>query len=605
MEKISSIDYPELDLSMVAFNSGKWIDGFFSSLRTQSYPLNKIHVFVRDNGSRDDTLALFEHFKKLDMGFGSFQIESGKNAGFGQGHNANLEKGRSPFFLVTNVDLTFEIDAITKVVVQAMSDEISVASWEFRQKPFEHPKYYNPVNMHTSWSSGACILFRREAIVLVGGYEPRIFMYGEDVELSYRLRSEGFILKYCPSAVCWHYTYGEANELKPLQFINSKLGNAYIRLRYGDWSQILGIIPLFMALLIFPQRYAGQRKDVMNAIVKLLWNVPYFLANRKAGLVSFPISYFDYERCRSGAFYENKPLMTWQPLVSVIMRTYKGRKACLKEAVASVLNQTYPNIELVVVEDGSDTSREFMQGIAARGVLAAVKYISVEKGGRSKAGNAALGVATGEYCCFLDDDDLFFADHIEVLAQELSAHGGIGAAYSAAWQVVTHVISAADWKYQEVSYSLIHNQPFSRALLFHKNFIPIQAILFRKALYENYGGFNEKLEYLEDWELWMRYASNHDFIFIPKLTSLYRVPDSATQAVSRQKDFVAGYDGVMAAISSTRVNATIGEIREIAEILAKKDSLFRIKRISAKRLFVALPFANLLYKFLAKLRKAV
>lgn len=529
MAKNSISHYPEIDLSLVTFNSARWIDEFFSSLCAQSYPLNRIHVFIRDNGSTDETIPLLEHVRHCYKGFASLQMESGSNVGFGQGHNGNLPYGHSPFFLVSNLDLTFEVDAITKIVTQALSDEASVASWEFRQKPFEHPKYYNPITMQTSWSSSACILFRREAIARVGGYEPRIFMYGEDVELSYRLRAEGFTLKYHPSSVCWHYTYGAIGEVKPLQFIGSKLGNAYVRLRYGNWRQVLAIIPLFMVLFFLRQRFAGQRLKVLNACVQLLRNALYFLATRKARIVSFPFDYFDYERCRLGAFYENRPLPSVAPLVSVIVRTCKGRQPCLKEAVLSVLNQTYPNIELVVVEEGSTTSQEFMREISARGVLTSVRYLSIEKGGRSKAGNAALVAANGEYLCFLDDDNLFFADHIEVLAQELLAREDVSEVYGAAWQVATCALAVDDWKCQDIRYHSIRNKIFSRALLSQQKNIPFQSVMFKKALYDERGGFNEVLESSEDCDLWLRYTAGHEFIFVPKLTSLHRISYSSGQ----------------------------------------------------------------------------
>lgn len=604
MTNISSMNYPEIDLSLVTFNSARWIEDFIASLRTQHYPLGKIHVFVRDNGSTDETIAIFEQVRQQDIGFASFQLEMGENVGFGRGHNVNLGKGHSPYFLVSNIDLTIEAEAINKIVTQALSDGSTVASWEFRQKPFEHPKYYNPVTMHTTWSSGACTLFRREAIARIGGYEPRIFMYGEDVELSYRLRAEGYALKYAPQAVCWHHTYETAHEIKPLQFLGSKLGNAYIRLRYGQWWQALEILPLFVALLLLPQRFSGQRAGVLKAGAKVLRNAPYFLSTRKAGSTNFPLSHFDYERCRPGAFYENRPLPAQTPLVSVIVRTCKGQLACLKEAVTSILNQTYPNIELLVVEDGLETSRDFILEIAARGVLTSVRYLNIEKTGRSKAGNAAMAVAAGEYLCFIDDGDLLFADHVEVLAQEMLTHPNAGAVYGVAWQIVTREKTAADPKYRQARYNLIYGQSFSQALLFHKNFIPIQAILFKKTLYQEMGGFSESLEYLEDWELWVRYAATHEFVFVPKLTSLYRIPDSSAPAVFRRKDFVAECDSEVRAVPSTRVTATHEEIKEMAGILAKSDSLFKIRRISARIFSVALPCTNCIYKLLAKSRKA-
>ncbi|MDP1592714.1 MAG: glycosyltransferase [Gallionella sp.] len=527
MEKNSNFDYPEIDLSLVTFNSARWIDDFFSSLRTQSYPLNKIHVFIRDNGSTDETIPSLERAHLCHPDFASFQIELGSNVGFGQGHNVNLGKGRSSFYLVSNLDLTFEADAIAGIVSRALSDEISVASWEFRQKPYEHPKYYNPITMQTTWSSSACILFRREAIVQVGGYEPRIFMYGEDVELSYRLRSAGYVLKYHPSAVCWHYTYGAIAEVKPLQFIGSKLGNAYIRLRYGNLWQIAEICPLFMALLFLPQRFSGQRKAVLKAIVQLLRNAPYFLAKRKASSAKFPFNYFDYERSRPGAFYENNPLPPVLPLVSVIIRTTQGRQSCLKEAVSSVLNQTYPNIELIVVEEGSITCGDFMQEISARNVLSSVSYFNIESGGRGKAGNVALTVVAGEFMCFLGDDDLFFADHIEVLVQALLVRKEASGAYGAAWQVATRVISAIGYKYANIRYNLIGNETVNCASPPHKQMLSIQSVLFVKSLYDECGGFNEHMENLEDEELLLRYTASHEFVSVSKLTSLHRVSDSS------------------------------------------------------------------------------
>ena len=83
----------------------------------------------------------------------------------------------------------------------AIADRDSnVASWELRQAFSEMPKYYDPVTLETNWSSHACILIKREVYEKVGGYDKNIFMYAEDVEFSYRLRSQGYVLNntsYC------------------------------------------------------------------------------------------------------------------------------------------------------------------------------------------------------------------------------------------------------------------------------------------------------------------------------------------------------------------------------------------------------------------------
>ena len=512
--------YPDIDLSLVTFNSARWIEDFFSSLCAQSYPLNKIHVFIRDNGSTDGTISLLEDTGMYEKGFASLQLESGQNVGFGQGHNANLRNGHSPYFLVSNLDLRFETDAITRIVVQALSDEATVASWEFRQKPFEHPKCYDPVTMQTKWSSSACVLFRREAIVRVGGYEPRIFMYGEDVELSYRLRAEGYVLKYHPYSVCWHYTYGAIGEVKPLQFIGSKLGNAYIRLRYGNWWQVLEIIPLFMALLFLPQRFSGQRIGILKAYRQLLCNARYFLASRKSSIEDFPFNYFDYECSRLGAFYENLPLPSVLPLVSVLIHIAKDHQACLDGTIASVLNQTYPNIELIVVEDGSASYEKFIWEIAARGVLRSVKYSSIAAAEFSEVVNLALTGAQGEFICFLNDDGLFFADHIEVLVQELLVHDDIGAAYGA----VGNVTIANERKDEDVCYNLANCQYSEQMSLSQADCVPCHTVLFRKILFGKCVSLNNIFESIKIGVFTLNQTPDCKWYFVSKLTSLCRIP---------------------------------------------------------------------------------
>ena len=116
--------------------------------------------------------------------------------------------------------------------------------------------------------SSACILFRRSALEQVGGYEPRLFLYGEDVELSYRLRDHGYVLRYCVDAVCWHYTYETANELKPAQFFGSTVANVLLRLRYGTPGEIFGGLSMYFGLLLIPLPITGRLKGLSAGLGK-------------------------------------------------------------------------------------------------------------------------------------------------------------------------------------------------------------------------------------------------------------------------------------------------------------------------------------------------
>lgn len=587
---------PLIDLSVVTYNSSEWIAGFFESLVRQDYPVSRIRVFVRDNHSSDDTVsACRQAAARYGELFQGFHLAEGENLGFGCGHNRNRAQGKASYFLVTNVDLVFAPDAIRRVVAAAEADGSDVASWEFRQKPFEHPKWYDPVTLETRWSSSACVLFRRPALEAVGGYEERIFMYGEDVELSYRLRDHGYRLKYCPKAVCWHYSYEEAGQLKPLQFFGSTLANFYIRLRYGSFPEILMGLFLYLVLWLFHPQVPGLWQGLLRNGLSMIRNAPYFLRSRKRSRERFPLRRWDYERAREGAFYSCRVLAVPAPLVSVVMRTYSSRLPWLREAVASVRNQTYPNIELIVVEDGSDEARVYMDQVTDTAGLASVVYRSLPKEGRCRAGNAGLGLARGEFVAFLDDDDLFFADHIEVLVTELMARPDIGAAYALAFQVPTRVDSLEPLCYAETRHDVVHWQPFSRPVLWHHNYLPIQAVVFRRALYEQYGGFDESLENLEDWNLWTRYSLRQDFLLVEKATSLYRVPDDRKIIRERQVQLDEHYSLAVEKQREMAVTLSPAEVIDYAAELSDNINAVVIPYLQIRNILVKSRWLNLFY----------
>tara|TARA_R100000687_G_scaffold78900_1_gene72704 strand:- start:706 stop:2544 length:1839 start_codon:yes stop_codon:yes gene_type:complete len=532
----NNIEWPDIDVSVLLYNSKKWIEPFFLSLREQQYPLDRINLYIVDHGSTDGTLeALADIERQMGREFSSWKILQQPNKGFGAGHDLAISEGSSPLFLVTNPDLQFDRHSIVHLVRRALSDEDSVASWECRQKPYEHPKYYDPVSMEVSWSSHACILIRRSAYDSVGGYEKKIFMYGEDVELSYRFRARGFKLRYCPQSVVWHYSYEEERQIKPLQHYGSILSNLYIRARFGNFKDIALMLPLILTLFLRPSAFPGAKRGYVSLLLSLVKNLPRFFATREAKSGFFPFRYWDYEMNREGAFHSLGSLPDVCPRVSIVVRTMEGREIFLRQALKSILNQTYPNVEIVVAQDGGDSVGSIVDGFSAKSGVP-VQFLGLPKGGRSVAGNSGLDAATGDYLMFLDDDDLLFADHIEVIMCQILERDDIEAAYALAWEVFTTKSDESPNCYVEsiIQTAPSHRQPFDRSLILEQNYIPIQAIIFSRKLYESAGGFNTSLDYLEDWNLWMRYAHIADFGYIEKTTSLYRTPAELVIRQGRQ-----------------------------------------------------------------------
>ena len=520
--------YPLLDISVVSFNSSRWVQSFLKSLQVQAYPLKSIYLRVVDHGSQDDTVIQFESwFTQHGRQFAGVELIQQANLGFGGGHDRAIRAGTAEFCLVTNLDMEFLPNTLTTLVQTAWTDtQQHVASWEARQIPFEHPKYYDPVTLETHWSSHACILLRRSTYQQVGGYDPQIFMYAEDVELSYRLRSYGYVLKYVPQAVVKHFTYETAGQVKPLQFTGSILGNVAIRLRYGSWLDRLVAIPLYNSLLLGPEAFTGAKSWLLRQGWEFLPKTLHFMRGKGKAAAYFPLRRFDYELTREGAFWEvpEPPPTDNAPLVSIITRTYQGRDTLLQQAIQSVFNQTYPNIELLIVEDGGNTQQSLVESLSPP-KHCQIRFLACEKLGRSGAGNIALAAASGKYVMFLDDDDLLFADHVETLLAVLCKDSDLAAAYALAFEVLTDM--TVDFSgYCESAFHTpdIFRQAWDHKVMVDHNFIPIQAIIFKRALYLERGGFDATLDQLEDWNLWIRYGYGKHFAYVPKTTSIFRSP---------------------------------------------------------------------------------
>ena len=252
-----------------------------------------------------------------------------------------------------------------------------------------------------------------------------------------------------------------------------------------------------------------------------------------------------------------------QPKISVIIRTC-SRPQVLRRALNSIREQVYKNIEVVVVEDGSNISEELLNKEFLD--LNIVYRATGEKKGRCYVGNLGMQLATGTYFNFLDDDDIFLPNHLQVL-QETIDREGVKAAYG--WAEEHQIIITDKEKYAfAVKHKMFrYKQPFNRVLLCYHNYIPIQSILFSRELYDRYGGFDEQLEVLEDWDLWVRYAVHEKFVMVPIATSVYYTPYKASLKEGRQKQLDDGLAAVHKKHQELMLSCSVSEINKDVEYL--------------------------------------
>lgn len=263
------------------------------------------------------------------------------------------------------------------------------------------------------------------------------------------------------------------------------------------------------------------------------------------------------------------------PLVSIIIRTCQ-RPQVLQRALKSVQEQTYKNVQVVVVEDGKNESEEFIKKNFKD--LNLLYCATGEKRGRSCAGNIALEMAEGKYLNFLDDDDFLFPEHIYTLVNILKNTDKL-AAYSVAEECqVKGNINEYGVKRKTIRY----RQPYNRLLLYTFNYIPIQSIMFHKSLYDEFGGFDEKLENLEDWDLWVRYSQKTEFVFIDEVTSCYHVPYENKKRKNRSDGLRDYLTPVLQNFETYHVDANVKKIHDEMNFVIreyKNHGIMRYMRI--------------------------
>ncbi|MCF8143826.1 MAG: PIG-L family deacetylase [Deltaproteobacteria bacterium] len=219
------------------------------------------------------------------------------------------------------------------------------------------------------------------------------------------------------------------------------------------------------------------------------------------------------------------------PLVSVIVRT-KDRPVLLANALKSIAEQTYANLEIVVVNDGGEDVRDVVNTVAG-GIPA--HYIAHETcKGRAAAANAGLYAAKGLYLNFLDDDDLLYPDHIETLVRRLQSDRE----HIAYTSVLSAYFNGPPEYPENCARRVVdHDIDFDPERLLFQNYIPIMSVLFHRDVLQKVEGFDHRLDLFEDWDFWIRASRHFRFHHIDKITAEYRFYDSETTDAAHHKKY--------------------------------------------------------------------
>lgn len=271
--------------------------------------------------------------------------------------------------------------------------------------------------------------------------------------------------------------------------------------------------------------------------------------------------------------------MNDSPLVSIIIRTC-GKPSVLSHALDSVQRQSYANIEAIIIEDGPNITEEFLK--LNYFDLNYHYYSTGNKCGRTVAGNLGLKHSSGKYCNFLDEDDILLEQHVEVMVNTLE-NITEKVAYSVAEEQQIKVLSLEPYKTKVKRKLIRYKHPFNRLLLCYMNYFPIQCVMFERQLFDTYGGFDEKMDYLEDWDLWLKYALHESFYFVNKITSIYYTVFKSSGKRERDKKLKIAESQIKEHLKHYQVSLSAEQINKdvnyIIHVFNKRNLYFYLKKI--------------------------
>lgn len=220
-----------------------------------------------------------------------------------------------------------------------------------------------------------------------------------------------------------------------------------------------------------------------------------------------------------------------RPLVSVIVPTH-NRPQQLKRAITSVQSQTYDNIEIIVVNDAGTDAESVVRALGHHGDILYIRHGANK--GLAAARNTGIGAAHGKYIAYLDDDDVYYPDHIETLVDALET-----TAYRVAHtQAHRSHQEKRGGDYIETKKVTPYTMDVTHDGLLVRNLVPVLCVMHERACLETVGYFDETLATHEDWDLWIRLSRQYEFLHVKRVTAQVTWRDDGTTMTSqRQQEF--------------------------------------------------------------------
>lgn len=207
------------------------------------------------------------------------------------------------------------------------------------------------------------------------------------------------------------------------------------------------------------------------------------------------------------------------PLVSVVITAY-NRSTFLRDTLESIQNQTYSNIEILVIDDGSDKEEAVKNKLLCEEFDKCIYYYKANSG-QPDSRNYGIKRAKGEFIAFCDDDDLWVLDKLEKQVSILNNNPDYGLVTGS-----IECINEDGSKTGVIKNHKGHSHGFVFSNFLFKNRTASITPLLRKEIFKKVGYFNPDFTIGEDWEFWRRVSYYYKFYALPEVLGYVRLHDN-------------------------------------------------------------------------------
>ena len=579
-EKFMSLNdfEPDLVFSVIVptYNRVAVLSKCLKALELQTFPLNKFEVFVCDDGSTDGTEELV---KNLTLPYSLTYLKQ-KNKGPAAARNLGIKKAKGNYLLIINDDAILEKNVLQKhydIHSKRKGEKISILG-NFKLLPeysdsligkmintsdilFNYPKMISGLLYDYNHFYTCNISILKKAVLDIGLFDE-IFdgPAAEDIELGYRLYKQGYRVLFDDSIIAWHDHPVTIDSYCKVHFTR---GYGAVTLSYKH-PEAFNLNYFDGSFRIQLENELETSKDKTEKAIKKLKNIDAqwkfsnqdHLKNELLVVARYLHYYYSKRGMLANKLIEKivqrNSMPFHKPLVSIIVPCYNYAKY-LPEAVESVINQTFKDFEIIIVNDGSkDNSKEVAEDLVIkyRNEIH-IKLINQPNSGQPAISrNNGIKESKGDYILCLDADDKIAPTMLEKSLSVLEALPDLGVVYTHRqdFDGTDQLVKASEYNFE---------------LLKRQNILSVCS-LFRKKAWDEVGGYRTNVKGLEDWDFWIALGAKGYFgKLIPEPLFFYRRHDT----------------GVFQ-------EALKGEKKKFAQIILNNKSVYSSKDVEAAERFL-------------------